>query len=306
MVGNNDEILDVRFLGPDESHLAVVSNSDQIKVFELATLNCQILTGHTDIIVAIDVFKKGTMLVSSSKDNSVRLWLMDGEDKTIQCIAVGKGHTHSVLSVVSARLSRKFFVSGGEDLTFKVWKISSENRKVSEKGQLSTLSVSYTEKAHDKSINSLAISPNDKLLATGSQDRTAKLWHLEQEAFLGSFRGHKRGIWCVQFSPTDQALATSSADGTIKIWSIADFSCVKTFEGHDASVLKVTFLTRGMQIMSSGSDGLLKLWTIKNNECIKTFDEHDDKVWAITPTKSEDYVVNCGTRRLLRARLPPS
>lgn len=47
MVGNNDEILDVKFLGADESHLAVASNSDQLRVFELSTLNCQILTGHT-------------------------------------------------------------------------------------------------------------------------------------------------------------------------------------------------------------------------------------------------------------------
>ncbi|PIK37386.1 putative transducin beta-like protein 3 [Apostichopus japonicus] len=294
MVGNNDEILDVKFLGADESHLAVASNSDQLRVFELSTLNCQILTGHTDIIVAIDVFKKGSMLVSSSKDNSVRLWQMNGEDNTLRCVAVGKGHTHSVLSVTASRLSRKFIVSGGEDMTFKVWRIPSELRKEAVSKDVTSLSVSFTEKAHDKSINSLAISPNDKLLATGSQDRSAKLWHLEQEKFLGSFRGHKRGIWCVQFSPTDQALATSSADGTIKIWSISDFTCVKTFEGHDASVLKVSFLSRGMQLLSSGSDGLLKLWTIKHNECIKTFDDHDDKVWAVTPNLEEDQVVTAG------------
>ncbi|PIK43290.1 putative transducin beta-like protein 3 [Apostichopus japonicus] len=294
MVGNNDEILDVKFLGAGESHLAVASNSDQLRVFELSTLNCQILTGHTDIIIAIDVFKKGSMLVSSSKDNSVRLWQMNGEDNTLRCVAVGKGHTHSVLSVTASRLSRKFFVSGGEDMTFKVWRIPSELRKEAVSKDVTSLSVSFTEKAHDKSINSLAISPNDKLLATGSQDRSAKLWHLEQEKFLGSFRGHKRGIWCVQFSPTDQALATSSADGTIKIWSISDFTCVKTFEGHDASVLKVSFLSRGMQLLSSGSDGLLKLWTIKQNECIKTFDDHDDKVWAVTSTLEEDQVVTAG------------
>lgn len=47
LVGNNDEILDVKFLSAEESHLAVASNSDQIKVFELSTMNCQILTGHT-------------------------------------------------------------------------------------------------------------------------------------------------------------------------------------------------------------------------------------------------------------------
>lgn len=120
----------------------------------------------------------------------------------------------------------------------------------------------------------MAIAPNDKLLATGSQDRTAKLWALPQCQLLGIFSGHRRGLWCVQFSPMDQVLATASADGTIKLWALQDFSCLKvscphpqawpppdaishlliptpqTFEGHDASVLKVAFVSRGTQLLS--------------------------------------------------------
>lgn len=73
----------------------------------------------------------------------------------------------------------------------------------------------------------MAVAPNDKLLATGSQDRTAKLWALPQCQLLGTFSGHRRGLWCVQFSPMDQVLATASADGTIKLWALQDFSCLK-------------------------------------------------------------------------------
>lgn len=73
----------------------------------------------------------------------------------------------------------------------------------------------------------MAIAPNDKLLATGSQDRTAKLWALPQCQLLGVFSGHRRGLWCVQFSPMDQVLATASADGTVKLWALQDFSCLK-------------------------------------------------------------------------------
>lgn len=78
-----------------------------------------------------------------------------------------------------------------------------------------------------KDINSVAVSPNDKLLASGSQDRTAKLWSLADMSLAGVFRGHRRGIWCVQFSPVDQVLGTASADGTIKLWALHDFSCLK-------------------------------------------------------------------------------
>lgn len=85
-------------------------------------------------------------------------------------------------------------------------------------------------------VNSVAVSPNDKLLASGSQDRTAKLWSLAGEGdvgLLGVFRGHRRGIWTVCFSPVDQVLATSSADGTTKLWSLQDFSCLKVGLEYD-------------------------------------------------------------------------
>jgi WD40 repeat protein len=91
-------------------------------------------------------------------------------------------------------------------------------------------------------INSVAVSPNDKLLASGSQDRMAKLWSLGAPgagpALLGVFRGHKRGVWAVCFSPVDQVLASSSADGTAKLWSLQDYSCLKvhgpTYSEHSS------------------------------------------------------------------------
>lgn len=46
-VGYNDDILDVKFLGKDDTHIVVATNSSQLKVFELATNSCQILYGHT-------------------------------------------------------------------------------------------------------------------------------------------------------------------------------------------------------------------------------------------------------------------
>ncbi|XP_071953471.1 transducin beta-like protein 3 [Antedon mediterranea] len=289
-VGFNDEVLDVKFAGSDDSHLVVATNSEYVKVYDISTLNCQILRGHTDIVLSVDVFNDKKTMASSSKDNTVRLWKMNTEQK-FECIGVAFGHTHSVGAIALSRLSGNFIVSGSEDCTVKVWNIP-ENLKPSNSPQ--HLAVNFTHRAHEKDINSVAVAPNDKLLVTASLDKTAKLWNLENHTFLGTFRGHKRSIWCVQFSPADQVVATSSADGTIKIWSITDFSCVKTFQGHDTSVLRVAFLTRGMQLLSSGSDGLLKIWSIKDNECLTTYDEHSDKLWALTVNSSEDTVATGG------------
>uniref|UniRef100_A0A674DJE6 Transducin beta like 3 n=1 Tax=Salmo trutta TaxID=8032 RepID=A0A674DJE6_SALTR len=270
-VGFNDEVLDVKFLGKGDTHIVVATNSSQLKVFELATSSCKILYGHTDTVLSLDVFKKGSLFVSCAKDKSVRVWRQDPDSGQVCCVAQGCSHGNAVGSITCSRHISPLL-----------------GMPISNVLIIHTLLL-----VHD--VNSVAVSPNDKLLVSGSQDRLAKLWSLGAPgadlALLGVFRGHRRGVWCVQFSPMDQVLASSSADGSVKLWSLQDFSCLKTFEGHDASVLKLIFVSRGTQLLTSGSDGLVKLWTIKTNECVKTLDAHQDKVWGLHATRKDDRVV---------------
>uniref|UniRef100_A0A3Q3W6A1 U3 small nucleolar RNA-associated protein 13 C-terminal domain-containing protein n=1 Tax=Mola mola TaxID=94237 RepID=A0A3Q3W6A1_MOLML len=291
-VGYSDEVLDVKFLGKDDSHIVVATNSSQLKVFDLLTNSCQILYGHTDTVFSLDVFKKGFLFASCAKDRSVCVWQMDSGSGQVCCVARGSGHSNAVGSITCSKMKASFIVSGSQDCTVKVWDLPAD---VTATGLgVHQLTARTTEKAHEKDVNSVAVSPNDKLLASGSQDRTAKLWSLAGEGnlgLLGVFRGHRRGVWTVCFSPVDQVLASSSADGTTKLWSLQDFSCLKTFEGHDASVLKVIFVSRGTQLLTSGSDGLVKLWTIKTNECVKTLDGHQDKVWGLHGSRRDDRMV---------------
>uniref|UniRef100_A0A667YSF9 Transducin beta like 3 n=1 Tax=Myripristis murdjan TaxID=586833 RepID=A0A667YSF9_9TELE len=292
-VGYSDEVLDVKFLGKGDSHIVVATNSCQLKVFELLTNSCQILYGHTDTVLSLDVFKKGALFASCAKDKSIRVWQMDSASGQVRCVAQGFSHADAVGSITCSRLKASFIASGSQDCTVKVWELPADFSTTG--ADIHQLTARATEKAHDKDVNSVAVSPNDKLLASGSQDRTAKLWSLAGDrdlGLLGVFRGHRRGVWAVCFSPVDQVLATSSADGTTKLWSLQDFSCLKV--GKNTSLtLKYTILIRHPQPCSlpSGSDGLVKLWTIKTNECVKTLDAHQDKVWGLHASRKDDKMV---------------
>nr|XP_026488366.1 transducin beta-like protein 3 [Vanessa tameamea] len=289
IIGFTDEILDIIFVGKDESHIVVATNSRDLKYYELGSMDCKLLKGHTDIVLALANFPtRPDMFVSSSKDNTVRLWAQV-TNQEIKCFGVGARHTASVGSVFTSQLSDTFFTSVSQDNCLKIWTVPKEFDIVDQK-----IIPSYTELAHTMDINCVAVSPNDKIIATGSQDKTAKLWN-DELALLGVLKGHRRGIWCVRFSPVDQVILTSSADSTLKLWSIADLSCLKTFEGHESSVLKVDFLSKGQQIVSSGADGLLKLWNIKSSECKMSLDNHDGKVWSMVVSKSEEQIITGGS-----------
>ncbi|TMS15551.1 Transducin beta-like protein 3 [Larimichthys crocea] len=309
-VGYSDEVLDVKFLGKDDSHIVVATNSSQLKVFELLTNSCQILYGHTDTVLSLDVFRKGSLFASCAKDRSVRVWQMDSDSGEVCCVAQGSSHTNAVGSISCSRMKASFIASGSQDCTVKVWNLPAD---LSTTGtDMHQLTPRATEKAHDKDVNSVAVSPNDKLLASGSQDRTAKLWSLAGDGnigLLGVFRGHRRGVWAVCFSPVDQVLATSSADGTTKLWSLQDFSCLKVgleiecagvteyVTEHDVHTLvahaqiDIRRVTMRPVLKVVGSDGLVKLWTIKTNECVKTLDAHQDKVWGLHGSRKDDKMV---------------
>ncbi|KZS02971.1 Transducin beta protein 3 [Daphnia magna] len=287
--GYNDDILDIAWFGEGETHLAVATNSIHVKVYDIETMNCTLLKGHTDLVLALATSKSDfSILVTSSKDNSVRVWKMSQSPFEISCIAQGNAHTGSVGSVALSRSKLSFLVSGSQDTCLKIWKLT----PIQVEGN-QNLSVLHTVVAHDKDINAVCISPNDNLIASGSQDKLAKIWSSSDLKLLGVLRGHRRGLWAVQFSPADQILASGSTDGNIMLWSLIDYSCLKTLEGHESSVLRIHFVSKGYQLVSAASDGLIKLWTIKTSECVATMDAHQSKVWALA-VKSDDSLLVSG------------
>lgn len=90
-------------VGEGESSLAVATNSEQVKVFRRDSFSCQLLSGHTGIVLALDVSADGALLATSSKDNTVRLWRLDNVSKQFVCVAKGTGHTHAVGAIAVSR-----------------------------------------------------------------------------------------------------------------------------------------------------------------------------------------------------------
>lgn len=293
LIGFSDEILDICFLGKKGRYLAVATNSTAIKIYDTSNMNCQVLNGHTEIVLSLASYKN--LLLSSAKDNTIRLWQIDPGTFVVTYLATGTKHTSAVGSVAFGHLTASICASVSQDTCLKVWALP----KTYTTDEIINLNCTATKIAHEKDVNCVAISPNDKMIATASQDKTAKLWSSDDLSLLGVFRGHKRGIWCVRFSPIDQVLLTTSADCTMRLWSLSDMTCVKSFEGHESSILKAEFMTNGMQLLSAGGDGLLKLWSIKTSECMETLDKHNSRIWALAVTHDEMHFFSGGSDSLL-------
>lgn len=315
LIGYNDEIVDATFIRsrpppssqkPSSDLLALATNSSLIRIYSPESLDGRLLEGHHDIVLALDRSSDGYFLASGSKDRSARVWVQTHSSSlgdsswSYACIAICEGHSESVGAIAMSRVRPestssdhlRFMFTGSQDRTIKMWDLSNLSLENIVEGQQMRCKSLTTHKAHEKDINSLDVSPNDKLLASGSQDRTAKLYSIEyvrtssglrgEIQHLGTLKGHKRGVWTVRFCRTNRVLATGSGDKTVKIWSLDDYSCLKTFEGHTNSVLRVDFFNAGLQLVSTASDGLVKIWAIHEEECKATLDNHEDKVAVCT------------------------
>ncbi|KAF6039472.1 TBL3 [Bugula neritina] len=280
-IGNNEEIMDVQLFGSNEEYLALATNSVTVKVYSLADFDSDCLYGHTDLVTTLSVSTDGHLLLSGSKDNTAILWNLGENIHDMHKIYRATGHAQSVSSVCLTRLSCSAMLTGSVDNTLKLWKGPTDDLTDSPE----QIYCAQTVLAHDRDINSVDMSPNDRLVLTGSRDKTAKIWRADDLSLVGILKGHTRGIWKAKFSPVDQCAITASADGTLKMFDISSFTCIKTFEGHESPVLNVCFVTRGMQFVSSDDDGLVRLWNIKDTELVKTFEGHSERCWALTVCK---------------------
>merc|ERR1711933_549269 len=136
--------------------------------------------------------------------------------------------------------------------------------------------------AHDKAICCVKVAPNDTLIATGSQDKTARIWSFPTLTPILLLRGHTKKVTATEFSPIDKVLATASNDRLIFLWSIKDGYCLRKLEGHSAAVSCILFLSSGFQLFSTDSNGLIKIWNIRTANCINTFEGHEDKISALS------------------------
>lgn len=290
--GTHDEIIDLAYVTPDRSLLALATNSEDIRLVSLGSsklnspsatsasyfgADVALLQGHEDIIICLSVDWSGCWLTTGAKDNTARLWRIDHASNSYQPYATFTGHAESIgaISLPSSAPPQNspertspldhtppFLLTGSQDRTIKRWNIPKTSSSSSSSRAL------YTRKAHDKDINAISLSPTSSLFASASQDRTVKIWSTEEGEVQGILRGHRRGVWSVVFAPKDTPpisgengpasssrglVLTGSGDKTVRIWSLTDYSCLRTLEGHTNSVLKVLWLPTTSSSSSSSA-----------------------------------------------------
>ena len=124
------------------------------------------------------------------------------------------------------------------------------------------------------------ISPDGKLLVTGSWDQSAKIWNVATGRAVRKLDGlHQGYVNSVEFSPNGKSVLTGSDDGTAQLWEVSTGEPTgTTFRGHESRVRQARFSRDGQQILTTANDKTARIWDRESGKSLKTLVGHE---WAV-------------------------
>jgi len=217
-----------------------------------------------------DVQEDMPVIVSSAKDNTVRVWenarptvIIQEFSSKIKSMCMFKNHSA---------------ITGNYDGSIKVWDILSGN-------------LLRTFGSHDGPVLCLTMPKSDVVMASGGQDGTVRLWEADSGEQCMVLRGHTDSVSAVLLSNKEDFVVSGSKDGTIRFWVEKE----AVLQGHTSTVCSLALASKEKFLVSASEDETVRLWNYRTEEQIHVFRGHAGPVLSVDiPEKFGSFIVSGG------------
>ncbi len=287
------------------------------------------IIGHGSWVTSCQ-FIDDDLLLSSSRDRSVRLWdLSEGSER---CLL--RGHTKMVNTAICDP-SGTWIFSAGSDRTIRRWRFPSGEIAGEITGEITGESEAHEgpiracligPKAHLYSAGSdgtlrrwhldsgaargvyyghqhavlgIAISNDGETLLSAGSDRSVKIWNNHNQLVKGELGGHQKWVSACALSPSETQLATACHDATLRIWEMPSGTLQRTLEGHRKDVRCCLFEGSG-RLISGGDEGMIRVWDANSGRELMTLAGHEGAVRALSLSADGRHLLSAGADGTIR------
>ncbi len=135
---------------------------------------------------------------------------------------------------------------------------------------------------HSGAVWAVAFSPDKRLLASGSDDGTVRLWDIATGAARGTLERHTDAVFAVQFSPDGQLLASGSLEGIVQLWKAKTGAACGVLEAHSGRIQSLAFSPDALLLASASVDSTIMLWSPESGASRGTLRGHTRGVLGVT------------------------
>lgn len=160
-------------------------------------------------------------------------------------------------------------------------------------------------RGHTGPVECAAFAPNRKLLATGSQDKTVRLWDPATGQSLAILAGHTDEVSVVEFSPDGRLLATGGKDGRIQFWDVATRTERGMIQGKTA-IRCLSFAPDSKSLAAGDDEGLLRIVNVEAAKTSAVKTDHAGTVFCVAFSRTGDVLASAGQDKQIRLWKKPS
>ncbi len=224
--------------------------------------------GHIDAVRAASFSPDGSLLLSTSQDNTVRVW----DFAAGQALKTFRGHGGRVQAATFLADGRRI-LSAAHDNTVREWSIAGYE-------EIRTLQGRVLD-GHSDAVLAAAYSNDQKQVVTASRDRTARTWNAQTgEAGLTLAEGHAYLASTATFFPDGHKLLTAAVDNTARIWDVGTGGQLLRLD-RSGRAAAAALSHHAKWIVTGSDDKAAQLWDASTGKRLKKLEAHTTEVTAV-------------------------